>query len=189
MHIREGQAIMGMVCENCGRTVSAKEGEYVYYHDRMIFACQACANRINDEVKCARKVCAALDKKKTQAEQIVNNQDAFEHFLSDIDAETKKIPRVGDFLSDISLFVSIAKSYFAKEYTEVPYNTIVAVVASLLYVLSSFDMIPDMIPGTGYEDDAMVVMFCKKFVHDDLEAYCNAQNADGKQSLTLPDNL
>ena len=47
----------------------------------------------------------------------------------------------------------------------------IAVVAALLYVISPIDMIPDAVPGVGYEDDAMVVAFCKKLFHEDLDKY------------------
>ena len=47
----------------------------------------------------------------------------------------------------------------------------IAVVAALLYVISPLDMLPDIISGVGYEDDAMVVAFCKKQFYDDLAGY------------------
>ena len=162
---------MDMLCENCGKSVSVAEGEYIYYKDRMMFACKACADKLDDEMKCARKVCAAVDGKKKQAEYITNNKDAFDHFLKNIELTMKKIPGVGSLLSDIPLLVSMVKSYVAGEYKEIPYNTIIAVVATLLYVIAPIDIIPDVIPAVGFADDAMAVAFCIKMIHDDLENY------------------
>ena len=59
----------------------------------------------------------------------------------------------------------------AGEYKEIPYNSIVAVVATLLYVVAPIDIIPDIIPIVGFTDDAMAVAFCMKMIHDDLEKY------------------
>ncbi len=162
---------MSMICEKCGKEISAAEGEYVYYQNRMMFACKACADKLNDEMKCAQKVCSAVDGKKTQAEFITNNKDAFDTFLKNIESTLKKIPGVGNLLSDIPLLVSLVKSWVAGEYREIPYNTIVAIVATLLYVISPIDIIPDIIPGVGFADDAMAVAFCIKMLHDDLEKY------------------
>ena len=162
---------MHMICEKCGKEVSAVNGEYVYYQGRMVFACKSCANALNDEIKCARKVCAAVDGKKTQAEFITNNKDAFDKFLQNMETTLKKIPSVGNLLADIPLLVSLVKSYVTGEYKEIPYNAIVAVVATLLYVISPIDIIPDVIPVVGYADDAMAVAFCIKMIHDDLEKY------------------
>ncbi len=162
---------MEMCCEKCGKAIKASEGEYTYYQDRMMFACKACAGILNDEIKCARKVCAAVDGKKTQAEYITHNKDAFDKFLKDIEKTLKKIPNVGNILSDIPLLVSMVKSYVSGEYREVPYNMIVGVIATLLYVISPIDLIPDVIPVAGFADDAMAVAFCVKMNHDDLEKY------------------
>ena len=160
-----------MTCDRCGKGVSASKGEYIIYQDRMIFACKACAKKLDDEIKCAQKICSAVDSKKTQAEYITNNEDAFATFLKNIEATVKKIPGVGNLLSDIPLLVSLVKSYVDGEYKDIPYNSIVAVVATLLYVVSPIDIIPDIIPVVGFTDDAMAVAFCMKMIHDDLEKY------------------
>ncbi len=162
---------MSLICEKCGKTVSAAEGEYVYYQDRMMFACKSCAKKINDEIKCAQKVCAAVDGKRTQAEFVTKDKGAFDKFLVDIEATLKKVPGVGNLLSDVPLLVSLVKSYINGEYKEIPYNSIVAVIATLLYVISPIDIIPDVIPVIGFADDAMAVAFCIKMIHDDLEKY------------------
>lgn len=162
---------MSMLCEKCGKMLSATEGEYIFYDNRMMFACKACADRLNDEIKCARKVCAAVDGKKAQAEYITKDKDAFDKFLKNIETTLKKIPNVGNLLSDIPVLVSLVKSYVTGEYKEIPYNVIVAVVATLLYVISPIDIIPDVIPVVGFADDAMAVAFCIKMIHDDLEKY------------------
>ena len=160
-----------MTCERCGKGVSASAGEYILYQDKMMFTCKACAKKLDDEIKCARKICSAVDSKKAQAEYITNNEDAFEKFLKTIEETLKKIPGIGNMLSDIPLLVSLVKSYVAGEYKEIPYNSIVTVVATLIYVISPLDIIPDVIPVVGFTDDAMAVAFCMKMIHDDLEKY------------------
>ena len=63
------------------------------------------------------------------------------------------------------------KDFFTKKYTQVPIGTIMAIVGSLLYVLSPIDIIPDIIPIVGYLDDAAVIGLCMKFVKVDLDKY------------------
>jgi uncharacterized membrane protein YkvA (DUF1232 family) len=43
--------------------------------------------------------------------------------------------------------------------------------AVLLYVLDSFDLIPDFIPGLGQIDDAAVFAACLLLVRKDLQKY------------------
>ena len=163
--------VLEMTCDRCGKGVSVSAGEYIIYQGKMMFTCKDCAKKLDDEIKCARKICSAVDGKKTQAEYITNNEDAFDKFLKNIEATLKKIPSVGNLLSDIPLLVSLVKSYVEGEYKEIPYNSIVAVVATLLYVISPIDIIPDIIPVVGFTDDAMAVAFCMKMIHGDLEKY------------------
>lgn len=136
-----------------------------------MFACKSCAGKLNDEIKCARKVCAAVDEKKTQAEYIINNRNEYVKFLSDIEITLKKIPDDGNLISNISSLILLVKSYVTGDYGDIPNNAIVAVVATLLYVISPIDIISDIIPGVGFTDDAMAVSLCIKMIQDDLEKF------------------
>ena len=162
---------MSLKCERCGTKFSAANGECIYYQGKMIFACKTCAVKLNDEINCARKVCAALDGKKVQAEKIINDIDAFAKLLKSLDTALGKIPNTGNLHSDIPFLSSLAKDYMERVYTEISYNTIIAVVSALLYVVSQIDMLPDVIPGVGYEDDAMVVAFCIKMFPKEINKY------------------
>ena len=153
---------MNMICEKCGKTVASSAGRYIFYPDIMMFSCKACADRISDEVKVARKICVADDGKKAQAEDILCGREAFDKFLKKTESTLKKIPDFDNIRSDIPLLVSLTKSYVDGTYHAIPENAIIAVVATLLYVISPFDIIPDFIPGVGYSDDAMAVSLCMK---------------------------
>lgn len=162
---------MAMICEKCRKEIAADAGAFIYYQGKMLFACKACENKINDEIRCGNKVSAAVDGKKVQAVYITENKDAFDDFLKNIEKTLKKVPAIGNLLADIPLLVSLVKSYITGEYKEIPYNSIVAIIATLLYVISPVDIIPDVIPGVGFTDDAMAVAFCVKMLHDDLRNF------------------
>ncbi|MBR5645570.1 MAG: DUF1232 domain-containing protein [Treponema sp.] len=75
------------------------------------------------------------------------------------------------FLDEVQLFFQMLKDYFKKRYTNIPAGTIIAIIGTLLYVLSPFDVIPDFIPFAGYLDDAGILSICLKCVKYDLEKY------------------
>jgi uncharacterized membrane protein YkvA (DUF1232 family) len=75
------------------------------------------------------------------------------------------------FFEDIKLLFSLVKDYVKGDYKEIPLWTISAVVASLLYVLSPIDTIPDFIPFIGYIDDAAVVSLLLSMMSNDLSKY------------------
>ena len=52
-----------------------------------------------------------------------------------------------------------------------PYWAISAGALALLYVLNPADVIPDLLLGVGYLDDATVVAFCLKLIERELQRY------------------
>ena len=75
------------------------------------------------------------------------------------------------FVADLKILFSMIKDYISGEYREIPWWSIAAIVAALLYVLSPIDLIPDYIPVIGYIDDTVVVAVCLEMVETDLHAY------------------
>lgn len=75
------------------------------------------------------------------------------------------------FVNEIKLMVAMLQDYWNGVYREVPWMTIAAVVAALIYVITPIDLIPDFIPGIGLVDDAAVVAACLNLIQSDFEAY------------------
>lgn len=78
---------------------------------------------------------------------------------------------LGKFWSDLKLLFELVNDYRKGDYRKIPWSSIVAIIATLLYVLSPFDFIPDFIPVFGLMDDAAVVALCLKIIDGDLQAY------------------
>ena len=78
---------------------------------------------------------------------------------------------LGRYIEDVKLLFSIVKDYVNGSYREIPWYSIAAIVAALLYVLSPIDLIPDIIPVVGFIDDAFVVAACLSMVESDLHIY------------------
>lgn len=89
----------------------------------------------------------------------------------EIEKKFEKNGPLEKFISDLKLLFSLMQDYFSGEYRQIPFWSIAAIVAALLYVLNPFDLIPDVIPGIGHVDDALVVAACLKMVEQDLKKY------------------
>ena len=92
----------------------------------------------------------------------------------DNEAKIKKLFSVGplkEFSEYVPLMLNLVKDYKAKRYKSIPVKSIVAIVATLLYVILPADVIPDIVPVLGFTDDASVVMWCLKVVKSDLDKY------------------
>ena len=84
---------------------------------------------------------------------------------------TEKIPVIKDLARDIPVMVNMVKDYIGGYYKRVPKKTIVALSASLIYLVAPCDIIPDYVPGVGYLDDAAVVSYVLNSVKDDVDVY------------------
>ncbi|MES2594502.1 MAG: YkvA family protein [Verrucomicrobiota bacterium] len=82
-----------------------------------------------------------------------------------------KLPKLKKFVEQAQLILSLVKDYWAGRYREVPYWVISAGALALLYVLNPVDILPDVIIGVGYLDDATVIAFCLKLIDTELERY------------------
>ncbi len=82
-----------------------------------------------------------------------------------------KLPKLKQVFEQAKVMLSMVKDYWSGSYREVPYWAISAVSLALLYVLNPADVIPDVLLGVGYLDDAAVVAFCLKLVQRELELY------------------
>jgi uncharacterized membrane protein YkvA (DUF1232 family) len=78
---------------------------------------------------------------------------------------------LGRFIKDARLMLSVVKDYWIGSYREIPWFSLAAIVAALLYVFSPIDIIPDVLPVVGQIDDALVVSACLLLVEHDLLTY------------------
>lgn len=99
---------------------------------------------------------------------------------------TKKMARLGDHVpesltsiwSDIKVSASLVSSYVNGSYRKVPWRSLGAIGASLLYFVTPIDALPDMIPLAGYLDDAFIFKLVFDLVRQDLEDYKRWQNTE-----------
>jgi uncharacterized membrane protein YkvA (DUF1232 family) len=88
-----------------------------------------------------------------------------------IEEKVKGSGKLARFSGDIKLMFSMIRDYWYGNYRSVPWKTIAAVAGALLYVLNPLDVIPDLLFGFGFIDDAGVVALCLKLVESDLLRY------------------
>lgn len=128
-----------------------------------------------------------IEKRKNRAQQILGDKKESRKFIKNLESKYQdkvksknpfffgsKIKQLQEY---IPLLISLIKSYINKEYTEIPYTTILSIVGALIYFFSPVDLIPDFILGLGYIDDAGVIMFCVGSIMSDLEKYRNWKTA------------
>ena len=105
-----------------------------------------------------------LLKNQDEAKQLLEDKDKLEELLLKLEKKLKVVPKLGETLAIVPTMISLVRSYSKKEYTEIPFGTIIAIVCALIYVLSPIDLIPD---------DVLMIASCLKWVQDDIKEYEN----------------
>ena len=80
----------------------------------------------------------------------------------------------------IHLLVMIVSDYHSGRYRRLPVRTIWTIFVALLYIVGPFDLIPDIVPGLGWIDDAFVVGLVFRAVSHDLRRYCEENDLNPK---------
>ena len=116
------------------------------------------------------KINKRLKRKEKMAKILLASEQKMDEFLRKLEEELKTLPQ-GEKLANIPVFVSMVKSYIKKEYTAFPMNTLVSIVALLLYWVAPIDIIPDKIPVWGKMDDLCALSIVLRGVGKDVEDY------------------
>ena len=121
------------------------------------------------------RVREAVDRNKTRAEEYLHDPDKSQQLLEEA---LKKANRnqashqfQTDFWSELKAFFRLLQAYIRREYTVVPWASIVMVTAAIIYFVSPIDLILDWIPLAGFIDDAAVLVFVLRQVKIDLAKF------------------
>ncbi|HPD38719.1 YkvA family protein [uncultured Mesotoga sp.] len=121
---------------------------------------------------------------KLQAEKIAGSKGSTLSLLASVMkylADPRVRKEVVGLLERLGLMVAMIKDYFNGRYRRLPFNTLVALIAALIYFVSPVDAIPDVIPGIGFLDDAGVIAIVFMNFNKDITAYENWLEGNGAQ--------
>ena len=110
---------------------------------------------------------------KNKAEEYARDPEKAKKLIDDAFAKAKgknKGP-LGEVWRYLTAIIRLARAYFNKQYTDVPWQTIVLAIAALIYFVSPLDLIADFIPVVGYLDDAAIIIFVVNSIKADLDNF------------------
>jgi uncharacterized membrane protein YkvA (DUF1232 family) len=117
----------------------------------------------------------AVEKKKSKAEEYLRDPEKAKQLISDAvnkarSKEKNKGP-LNDIWNYLTALFRLLRSYVTREYTAIPWASIVLVAVAIIYFVAIVDIIPDFIPGVGFIDDAAVIAFVISQIRSDLDKY------------------
>ncbi len=117
----------------------------------------------------------ALNRNKNRAEEYLHDPDKSRQLLETAvkKADQHKDTRVPqmDFWAQLKAFFRLLKAYTRREYTVIPWGSIVLITGAIIYFVTPIDLVLDWIPLLGYVDDAAVVVFVIRQIRSDLEKF------------------
>ena len=91
-------------------------------------------------------------------------------------ADSKSKGQLSKVWDSLMAFFRLVRAYAKKEYTKVPWQSMVLIVATIIYFLIPSDLIPDVIVGLGFIDDAALVGWAMNAVKKDIDEFLEWEN-------------
>lgn len=117
-----------------------------------------------------------LDDRKEEAEEILADTKKIEKLIKKVRklcTKLSRIPVIGSVIGEFGIVCDLISDYINGTYREIPAATILSFIAALVYLVSPFDIIPDVVPVLGFCDDAAALKFALDAARNDLYAYAN----------------
>ena len=121
-----------------------------------------------------------VEKKRSRAEDYLRHPEKSKELLNQAmkkadSKEEHKGPLAGVW-ENLKALLRLFQAYLRREYTTIPWGSIVLVVVAILYFVMPIDLIFDWIPVGGFIDDAAVIGFVINQIKNDLDAFKKWEN-------------
>lgn len=107
---------------------------------------------------------------KHKANAVYKDNGKLKELLEVAISKAKDNKQLMDIWSDLKLFIELIKDWMSGDYVELPKETVIMIIISLIYLVMPIDLIPDFLIG-GFIDDAMVIGYVVKKTSDELDLY------------------
>jgi uncharacterized membrane protein YkvA (DUF1232 family) len=81
-----------------------------------------------------------------------------------------------DLKEKVFLLVRMVKALATGKYKHLPINTLVRIVAVLIYFVSPIDLLPDFLPFLGFADDITLIIWLLESINQDIIAFESWEN-------------
>jgi uncharacterized membrane protein YkvA (DUF1232 family) len=111
---------------------------------------------------------------KNKALEYLRNPDKLRELIRSATNKAKSAGRhkaLAEVWDSLMIFLRLLRAVAKQEYTGVSWQSLVMIVAAVLYLLAPVDLIPDFLVGIGYVDDAAVLAFVIRSLKAEVEAF------------------
>ena len=138
---------------------------------------------MSDQPVVSAKTTRVLGKMEKKARGIVHDHEALKKLLEKakekLEATQKDDSLLEKLTAYIQMVIRMLSNYLNGRYNDTPWQTVVMLIAGLLYFIVPLDAIPDFIPIGGWIDDATILAWIGKCFRDDLARYRKWEESNG----------
>jgi uncharacterized membrane protein YkvA (DUF1232 family) len=108
-----------------------------------------------------------------EAEAYAADPARLRRLIEDAIGKLNIIPRgpFGESWPYLLAMVRLVRDYHRAEYRDIAASKLTAIISTIIYFVSPFDVIPDYLPVLGHIDDAFVVGLALKSIRPELDAF------------------
>lgn len=115
-----------------------------------------------------------IDFAKKRAEKLAKSKPAVQDVLHKAQEKAHSHrDKIQEVYLDLKDLFQLLKYWLKGEYNQMPWSTIIAALAAIIYFLNPFDLIADVLTGIGFLDDIVVVSYLMTLIRKDLEDFQN----------------
>ncbi len=119
---------------------------------------------------------------KSKAKNYLDSPDKIPNLIERAKKKAKKKSGpLREVWEGLMTFFRLLKAYAKKEYREISWESIVFILATIIYFVMPFDLISDFLPG-GFIDDASLIAWTMGSVAVDIENFRQWEKEQGRQT-------
>ncbi|WP_338872429.1 YkvA family protein [Spirosoma sp. SC4-14] len=93
---------------------------------------------------------------------------------------------IAAFREQLNIVTRLLRAYASGEYRQIPWKTLIRMIAVLIYFVSPIDILPDFLPIVGLSDDIALMLWLFSGIKDDIEKFRQWEGSAATMAEDVP---
>lgn len=115
----------------------------------------------------------AFAKAKNKASEYANDAEKLNDLIDKASkkADSKRSGPLDEIWDSLMACFRLLRAYAKRQYTKIPWQSLLLIIASVIYFVMPVDLIPDFLVAVGFVDDAALLAWTIKAVKSDIDDF------------------
>ncbi|HEY9032630.1 MAG TPA: DUF1232 domain-containing protein [Pseudomonadales bacterium] len=126
----------------------------------------------------------AFSRARKKAETLLANRQQLNQLAADAGEKMqRRIGALGEIRQSLLAFLRLIKAWAAGRYRSIPWNSLLLIVASVVYFVMPFDVVPDFLVALGLVDDLALLAWVARQCKKDIDAFLAWEEQNQKEKV------